>query len=249
ILPYDLIVCDEASMIDLKMMIRLLKSVKKNARLVLLGDSNQLPAIDAGAPFQAIVEYLKINPLKTCLRSDLVELTDFYELILKGDAEKVIEYLKSSDRKNLALKPLEIPSCHPLLTPMKQGPYGVNQINRVHSKRGDIPIIILENDEEFELFNGDMGFIRQNRAWIGGREFPINLLPRYDYAYALSIHKSQGSEFDQVHLLLPEGAEEFGRNLLYTGATRAKKSLTLYANEETIRKTIASPSTRIFKKI
>lgn len=249
VLPYDLIVVDEASMIDLKMMIRLLKCVKKGARLLLLGDSNQLPAINAGAPFQAIVEYLQIDPLKTCLRSDLIELTTFYDLILSGDAEKVLSYLKHPERKNLHLKPLEIPSGYPLLTPTKHGPYGVNQINRMQPKRGEIPIIILENDEEFELFNGDMGVIKGNRALIGARQFPVNLLPRHDYAYALSIHKSQGSEFDHVHLILPEGSEEFGRNLLYTGATRAKKSLTLYGEEETIKNIISTNSKRIFKKI
>ncbi len=249
VLPYDLIVVDEASMIDLKMMIRLLKSVKKGARLLLLGDSNQLPAIDAGAPFQAIVEYLQIKPLKTCLRSELIELKTFYDLILEGDGEKALAYIKSKDRMNLHLKPLQIPTEYPVLSPIKHGPFGVNQINRSHPKRGNIPVIILENDDELELFNGDMGFINGNRAKVGEREFPLNLLPRHDYAYALSIHKSQGSEFNHVHLLLPVGSEAFGQSLLYTGATRAKKALTLYANEETLAKTISEKSKREFKRI
>ena len=249
ILPYDLIVVDEASMIDLKLMVRLFKSVKKGARLILLGDGNQLPAVDAGAPFQALVDYLKINPLRTCLRSELIELKSFYDLILDGDGEKALTYLKSEKRKNLHLLPLQIPSAYPVLSPIKHGPYGVNQINRSHSKRGAVPIIILENDDDLELFNGDMGVIQGERAKIGDRVFPLNLLPRYDYAFALSIHKSQGSEFDHVHLLLPEGAEEFGRNLLYTGATRAKKSLTIYSSDETFIKTVSEKPKRVFKKI
>lgn len=249
ILPYDLIVVDEASMIDLKLMIRLLKSVRRGARLLLLGDVNQLPAIDAGAPFQAIVEHLNIHPLKTCLRSDLIELKTFYDLILEGDGEKALGFLKSGARQNLRLKPLQIPTAYPVLTPIKHGPYGVHQINRTHSKKGAIPIIILENDPELELFNGDMGLIQGNLVKIGERSFPLNLLPRHDHAYALSIHKSQGSEFDHVHLLIPEGAEEFGRNLLYTGATRAKKSLTLYADEETLIKTISEKPKRVYKKL
>lgn len=249
VLPYDLIVVDEASMIDLKLMIRLFKSVKRGARLLLLGDGNQLPAIDAGAPFQALVDYLQVCPLKTCLRSDLNELKTFYDLILEGNGEKAVAFLKSPERINLHFKPLQIPSHFPVLTPIKHGPFGVNQINRSHAKRGKIPIIILENDADLELFNGDMGIIEGNRALIGEREFPLNLLPRYDYAYALSIHKSQGSEFDHVHLLLPEGAEEFGRNLLYTGATRAKKALTIYASEDTFMKTVSENSKRLFKEI
>ena len=82
--------------------------------------------------------------------------------------------------------------------------------------------------------NGDIGWIQGKTAYFGeDRSFPLPLLPPYEYAFALTIHKSQGSEFSHVILLLPEGAEEEGREILYTAITRARESLTIYSSEET----------------
>ena len=74
---------------------------------------------------------------------------------------------------------------------------------------------------------------------------PALLLPKYEYAYCLSVHKSQGSEFDHVLLLMPEGSEVFGRELLYTAATRARKKPEVWASDEVFEKTINTQSHRL----
>jgi exodeoxyribonuclease V alpha subunit len=244
ILPYDLIIVDEASMIDLKMMLMLLKSLKKGSRLLLIGDVNQLPPVEAGAPFQSLVSHFQVTPLKTCLRSDLFELNHLSDLVLKGKSDEAIDFLSDPQREAISLKSLSIPTVAPILTPLKKGRYGVEGLNRQFVKRGRVPIIILENNESLNLFNGDFGYLEQDVAVINNIKYPANILPRFDYAFSLSIHKSQGSEFEEVHLLVPEGAERFGRKLLYTGITRAKKKLTIYSNIELLKKVIETASHR-----
>ena len=75
------------------------------------------------------------------------------------------------------------------------------------------------------------------------RKIPALMLPSFEHAYCLSVHKSQGSEFNHVLLVLPEGSESFGRAALYTGVTRAKKKLGIWGAEATINKML-SRSTR-----
>ena len=64
------------------------------------------------------------------------------------------------------------------------------------------------------------------------RFYPTILLPQHEKAYALSVHKSQGSEFDHVVLLLTPGCEAFGRRMLYTAITRAKKKVEIWGSKE-----------------
>jgi len=123
------------------------------------------------------------------------------------------------------------------------------------------PIMIQNNDHRSGLFNGEVGLLVKTRPATGHfqhklnqndyavfasksgeaqdvRKIPALLLPKFDYAYCLSIHKSQGSEFDHVLLLLPEGAEQFGREALYTGVTRARQKLEVWGNGVIIQRMI-----------
>ena len=106
-------------------------------------------------------------------------------------------------------------------------------------------IIILQNDYNLELFNGDIGIclIKDGRARIvfgDGKEFIPEVLPRYNLAYAITIHKSQGSEYQQVKIVLPNSSSsETGSRrllsceLLYTAVTRAKDKISLYCEQNT----------------
>lgn len=69
--------------------------------------------------------------------------------------------------------------------------------------------------------------------------------PPYELAYCLSVHKSQGSEFDRVILLLPEGSELFGREMFYTAVTRAKRQIEIYGPDAVILKTIDQQGKRL----
>lgn len=81
-----------------------------------------------------------------------------------------------------------------------------------------------------------------HRSW---REFSPFMLPKYTLAYCLSVHKSQGSEFDKVVLVLPEGSETFGKEVLYTAITRAKKSIEIFGSDEVLEKTFQNESLRL----
>ncbi len=150
-----------------------------------------------------------------------------------------------------------------ILTPLRKGPYGVETLNRTlvrhYLSKTDqwfvAPIMLVNNDYRLELWNGEVGIlVRRKSEHIQEGDFaifpkrgkvPALLLPKYEYAYCLSVHKSQGSEFDHVLLLMPEGSEVFGRELLYTAATRARKKLEVWGSDEVLEKTINTQSHRL----
>jgi len=103
-------------------------------------------------------------------------------------------------------------------------------------------VIITRNDYSKELFNGDVGVIIKdghaaNRAFFHRSgtyiSFPVNLLPAWEFAFAMTVHKSQGSEFDDVLLVLPDDENHrlLTREIVYTGITRAKKRVLLYGSQ------------------
>lgn len=107
------------------------------------------------------------------------------------------------------------------------------------------PIIILQNDYNLELFNGDIGIClldgdKVQIIFENGRQFIPEVLPAHSLAYAITIHKSQGSEYCQVNLVLPEisatseGSSLLSRELVYTGVTRAKQRVTIFSSQELI---------------
>jgi exodeoxyribonuclease V alpha subunit len=148
---------------------------------------------------------------------------------------------------------------------MRQGPQGSEALNRriEHALRvrGTItesgkwypgkPVLVTQNDYRLKLFNGDVGIALPGEAGLkvyfetpdgGYRGLSPNRLPAVEPAFALTVHKSQGSEFDHVTLLLPETPGSLkNRELLYTGVSRAKGSLTLYGTQETIQRTVTTP--------
>ena len=117
-------------------------------------------------------------------------------------------------------------------------------------------IIILQNDYNLELFNGDIGIcvLKDDRARVvfeSGREFIPEVLPNYTLAYAITIHKSQGSEYQQVSIVLPtqqsadaNAGRLLSRELLYTAVTRAKSNIRLYCEQETLLAAIKQQTVR-----
>lgn len=112
------------------------------------------------------------------------------------------------------------------------------------------PILVNKNNKELNLFNGDVGIIRTNakghkRAYFTDknkeiREIVPTNIGSYDTVFAMTIHKSQGSEFDEVVIILPEKQESkmLNKELLYTAVTRARKKLTIQGTTEIILQTI-----------
>ncbi|NGX55110.1 MAG: RecBCD enzyme subunit RecD [Chlamydiae bacterium] len=252
-LPFDLIVVDEGSMIDAELMARLFGSIKEGARLILLGDKDQLPPVESGNFFADLANHEKaaVAELNICQRTDLQEIIEMAAAVKSGemisiqplpDVKRVVEMIA-------AKKPWEKSRPFCALTPLRQGLYGVDHLNALLyqkcSKGRPVPILITANDPKLELFNGDIGWLEDEQATFSdGRTFPAFLLPRYEYAYLLSVHKSQGSEYDEVMILLPEGAEKLGREMLYTAITRARKKVTVFGSEETLAQVVSKRAIR-----
>lgn len=155
-----------------------------------------------------------------------------------------------------------------LLCALREGPYGVAGINqRIRDglvSRGLVPaegawypgrpVMISQNDSALNLFNGDIGITLPDengrlKVWFEQngelRGYLPSRLPEHDTVYAMTIHKSQGSEFTQVVLLLPsDDVPVLSRELLYTAITRAKKGLAIYAPDKMIRIAITRKTER-----
>lgn len=158
-----------------------------------------------------------------------------------------------------------------VLSPIRKGPFGVDILNQLLAKHFiqafhregwlAIPIMIVTNDYQRQLFNGETGVLMRkcplkqlcgedyaifpSRESKEPRRLSASLLPKYEYAYCLSVHKSQGSEFDRIVLLMPEGSELFGREVFYTAVTRARKQIDIYGSYATLSKTISLKGNRL----
>jgi exodeoxyribonuclease V alpha subunit len=153
-----------------------------------------------------------------------------------------------------------------VLCAQRNGPWGVVQlnsliqqelnaqghINTTHDFYSGRPVILTRNDHNLKLFNGDIGIVMADphnpsltKVWFNMTDgklcgFLPNRIPPHDTLYAMTIHKSQGSEFEQVHLCLPlinqqSKGRGLSRELLYTGLTRAKQNFTLYAQQQALQ--------------
>ena len=149
---------------------------------------------------------------------------------------------------------------------MRHGPFGIENLNTVaeeilaaaalltprRSWYGGQPIMVTQNDYNLALFNGDSGIILPDptaggelRAFFqnaggGLRRFLPSRLPQHETAFAITVHKSQGSEFGNVLLVFPEkDAPILTRELLYTGLTRARGGVEIWASEAILRTAIA----------
>lgn len=150
------------------------------------------------------------------------------------------------------------------LAPFNRGPFGASSLNRLVDTRirqslnietdayyAGQPIIVLENNYDLELFNGDIGVLWPDPdsgelfAWFddpagGIKSTRSHWLPKHSAAYCLTIHKSQGSEFDEVlGVFSPEDNDFLTRELVYTCASRARKRLKLYGSETALANAIS----------
>lgn len=161
-------------------------------------------------------------------------------------------YLQASD----VATALDLLERSRVLAALHRGPFGVETLNRriaeglqglglitggeeYHGK----PVMVTANDYEVGLFNGDVGLLWRDgdgalRAWFpladgAPRSVSLRQLPQHVPAYALTVHKSQGSEFDAVYLVLPQSPSPVvTRELIYTGITRARRSVTIQGDPE-----------------
>ena len=172
------------------------------------------------------------------------------------------EYLRALRESN-PLGALKAFSQFRVLCALRAGPYGVENLNRLVEEilagAGLIeaqglfyagrPVMVTRNDYNLKLFNGDIGLIQRNaqselRACFAGpdqaaREFMALRLPEHETAYAMTVHKSQGSEFKKVLFILPqEDTAVLSRELVYTGLTRASETVELWSAPEIFKTSV-----------
>jgi len=296
-LPYDLVVVDEASMLDLVLWDRLLSALGCGTRLVVLGDHRQLESVQPGRVLAEMIVAAADGgggPLANCH----VELVHNYRFeshpgisrlataIRNYDGDAAIQILTNEDYRGELIHypsaqvdeaieqvwPQVMAVVHAsdpeealaamarvrILCALRRGPYGVEGVNaRVESRLRQAglpagewahgrPVLVTANDPHTGLFNGDVGVLLNGKdgrgitAWFSGpkepRSVPLAALPGHDTAWAMTVHRSQGSEFDSVLLVLPPQAHALsGPELLYTGVTRARSRILLAADEGALR--------------
>lgn len=275
---HKLIVVDEMSMIDTFLFSSLLQGLNQNIKLVIVGDTNQLPSVGPGLVLADIIDsqLFKHCPLEKIYRqsdnsyipilakeirennlsSDFLTQKDDYNFLnVKSDniKEMIRKICQMSMVKNIDEKSIQI------LAPMYKGPNGIDNLNIIlqdlfnpkdkskkELKLGDViyregdKVLQLVNDPDNNVFNGDIGYIKKIETKLGVKKKDIFTIDfdgnRIEYeredmisvkhAYAISIHKSQGSEFPHVILPICKGYYKMLYNkLIYTGVSRAKKSL------------------------
>ncbi len=293
-LDADVIIIDEMSMVDISLMHSLLKAVNVGTRLILVGDVNQLPSVGPGNVLKDMIESGKFPVVKLtrifrqAAQSDIIvnahkinggervplekRSRDFLFIRREHPAD-IIKDMMVLVRDKLpgyvGAKPLEIQ----IMTPMRKGALGVEQLNKVLQEKfnppapdkpekesgqtvfrvGDKVMQIKNNyqitweirnrygipvDKGEGIFNGDMGIIRQVNTFAEtlevefdeGRmvEYSFKQLEELELAYAITIHKSQGSEYPAVVIPVHSGPRMLmTRNLIYTAVTRAKKCVCL----------------------
>ena len=292
----DVVIVDEASMIDCMLMNNLFKALNSSTKVIMVGDVNQLPSVGPGSVLKDIINsnatnvvYLKqiyrqsamsdiivnahrvnegIYPEFKTKDTDLFYIkTDSIESTL-AEISSLVSYRIESFAKLDILKDLQV------LTPMKKTQLGTIELNTLlqnvlnpksSSKKekefnnrifreGDKVMQIVNNyDKKFSIngehfdgiYNGDIGYIKEvdnlNQRLIvlfdEEKEviYEFDELDQLEHAFAVTIHKSQGSEFDYVILPLYTGYQKlFTRNLLYTAMTRAKKMLVIVGSTNII---------------
>ena len=275
----NLIIVDEMSMIDVSLFDALLKGIKSNVQLIMVGDVFQLPSVGPGlvlndlilsdlftfCPLEKIyrqsdnsyIPYLALEIKNKDLAEDFVSQKDDYNF-LNVDGKYIKDMIKKicvmSKAKGLNEEDIQI------LAPMYKGENGIDNLNVIlqdlfnpkDTKKeeihyGDViyregdKVLQLQNNPDNNVFNGDIGYIRKIIPKSGKNkdlvlidfegvkvEYSKEELNQIKHAYAITIHKSQGSEFS--HVILPISRSYYKmlyNKLIYTGVSRAKKSLVI----------------------
>ncbi len=285
-LAVDWVIVDEASMIDLPLMSKLLDALPERCKLTLVGDVDQLASVERGRVFGDLCRMpgVSISRLRESTRfppdGEIARVADAVNgnrpdeamSILKGNGgivsyvelgggassspkvwpgfvdfcrEKFARFAESKDAKTA----LDRLNDFRVLCALRHGPFGVERLNEFLKERFGtkypIPMMITQNDRLQAVSNGDVGVVMPNEPRVlylpgadGPRHIRLELLPAMELAFATTIHKSQGSEFDDVAIVLPPDGENplLTREILYTAITRTKGGIHLWASEKSIRR-------------
>ena len=295
----DVMIVDEMSMVDALLFEALLRALKLSCRLIMVGDSDQLPSVGAGNILKDMID---------CGLLPMIKLTEIFRQAQQSciitNAHKIVNGeqpdMSRSDNDFFFMQRLDyesasdtiidlavnrLPAAYKyspsediqVLCPSRKGALGVVEMNKVlqlainppkkdkpdikgvqYNFRTDDKVMQVKNNYDIEwtkgiekgtgIFNGDIGIIiktvkAESKLFIDfdGRiaEYTYEMLDQLELAYAISVHKSQGSEFNAVIIPLLGGFEKlYYRNLLYTAVTRAKKLLIIVGSKRAVEQMV-----------
>jgi len=279
-LDYEIIIVDEASMLDGKLAYQLCRAIDpEKTRLLIIGDPDQLPSVDAGDVLNKLIQ-ARVVPcvcLTKIYRQDpaAVDIGTFARLVIKGKriTEKHIESMSTirwftdfDTHAEVYKQVIDLYQEHcgnlQVLIPSKKHERGTAAINRhlhntLHGADADMfcpgeKVICVKNcyfrdkngevDNDQSVFNGENGnYARADKSGNHAVRFDEKLAiikaEDFDYGYAITVHKSQGSEYDHVVIVLDfSNGYALNNKLLYTAIMRAKKSLAVIGNLGVIQK-------------
>lgn len=288
LLPADLVIVDEVSMLDMEMMYHLLSALKPQCRCILVGDANQLPSVGAGAVLHDIIAsgQVPVVRLDTIFRQQeggrivtnahlinsgrlpvvnedpefrFVEIEDEAQGAEKISALYNSELLETGDKFAVQV-----------LSPMYKNPCGVDNLNQLIQGRFNPPaeekgelkgknvifrvgdkVMQKHNDYEKGVFNGDIGeifAIQKDMVYVRYPEQDVKYegqeVDEITLAYAITVHKSQGSEYHTVIMVLVNShAIMLQRNLFYTAVTRAKRKVILVGSKRAVQTAVQNQRT------
>ncbi|MBQ8725389.1 MAG: AAA family ATPase, partial [Oscillospiraceae bacterium] len=288
----DVMVVDEMSMVDVLLFEGLLRALRLGCKVILVGDSDQLPSVGAGNLLKDLIDsgIVPVIALKQIFRQaqqsciitnahkiisgeypDLTRKDADFFFFQRLEPEKVTELLLELTRERLPKAYKYSPTEHiQIITPSRKGMLGVVELNKklqqalnppkqglaetksmlytfregdkVMQMKNNYDIVWHKDDEEGTgIFNGDIGKILSINKGSGEAVvdfdsrrvvYPFEMLEQLELAYAITVHKSQGSEFEAVIMpALGDFPKLYYRNLLYTAVTRAKKLFILIGSQ------------------
>lgn len=319
-LPIDILVVDEASMLDIYLLHQLLVALPEHCRVILLGDENQLPSVSAGAVLSALMrssqpltqqvqqQLQQLLPQRSLppMRERLAQLNISHRFnensgigclaraVISGNADEAWtqfahfpnelthhhhdihhiaqqlyrahqNYWQAIDQHDVAAAFLHqtdvaVLTAHRADAAQLDEAY-LRQLRLHHRVVSGSPwfvgqmLMITRNDPTTQLYNGDVGIVLPHQhtlmAWFPNgtnnfRPIALSRLPEHENAFAITVHKSQGSEYRHVWFLSPQQREEsgFSRSLLYTAITRAKQQFVYCGSRESFQAACRTPDTR-----
>ena len=317
-LSLDVLVADEASMIDNYLFLQMLRALPNRCRVILLGDADQLPPVGAGAVLavlaaqraplsehmaQRVAQLLPQHPADSLSRfsarlrishrfDDNSAIGCLARAVAAGDAENAwAQFTRfpdalSQQQGTFAQQAAALYLAHRdywqaveagdaetafaraadtvVLAARRRDADNLNQAYTEHLRRygrgngtwfaGQM-LMVTRNDPATALFNGDIGLVLPHQDGLAAcfphaagrlRYLPLNRLPAHETAFAITVHKSQGSEYREVWLLPPQSDQHSGftRALLYTAITRAKSRFRYWGDPESFARACADNTPR-----
>lgn len=313
----DILIVDEASMLDVMLVKELLAALRPTTRLILLGDPYQLASVEAGNVLAQIVAAAAL-PENEWLAQACTELTESHRFTSdsgigqlaaaanQGNIASVMTLLKDAKIEDVSIDAVDQSMLQAIggyqqyksviqhlddldhgsisavfeafeqwqvFSPFRQGKYGVEGINLAIEEALALgsegewylgkPIIVTANDHALKLYNGDIGICldkegktvcfpgtdADENGLLSYRFINTRILPEHQLVYAMTVHKSQGSEYEQCMLVVPQASENqsnlLTREILYTAITRAKKAFMLFAGDAEIERLVLNKTERM----